>query len=155
MAFFNDLSKKLTDTAKTVSKKSEELVEQTKLNMAIGNEEDKIKKLCEELGSEIYKEYKNGKSFGAQFDERCNFIKQSELNIQDLRNKIQGIKGTKMCKSCGQSVDQDLSFCPKCGAKVDGTTTVNTTSYEAPTPSPSPSPNPTPTDSTDYSIKPE
>lgn len=142
MAFFDKLGKTLTETAKTVSKKSEELVEQTKLNLAIGSEEDKIKKLCEELGSEIYKEYKNGKSFGVQFDERCNLIKQSELNIEDLRNKVQGLKGTKTCKSCGQSIDQDLSFCPKCGAKVDGEA-----SNSAPTPAS--------TDQTDYSIKPE
>lgn len=149
MAFFDKLGKTLTETAKTVSKKSEELVEQTKLNLAIGSEEDKIKKLCEELGSEIYKEYKNGKSFGVQFDERCNLIKQSELNIEDLRNKVQGLKGTKMCKSCGQSVDQDLSFCPKCGAKIDGTASGDMPTYEHPTPSP------TSTDNTDYSIKPE
>ncbi len=125
MAFLDRLGKTLTETAKTVSKKSEELVEQTKLNLAIGNEEDKIKKLCEELGSQIYKEYKNGTSFGIQFDERCNFIKQCELNIEDLKNKIQGLK------------------------------TASTASNESPTAAPASTSTPESTDSTDYTIKPQ
>lgn len=119
MDFLNDLGKKLSETAKTVTKKSEELVEITKLNLAIGSDEDKIKKLFAEMGEELYRQYIVGKSFGEEFDLRCQNIKSLELNIEETKKKIQALKGTRICPACSASVDTEVSFCPACGKKLE------------------------------------
>lgn len=119
MDFFNDLGKKIGKTAKTVGKKSEELVEVTKLNISIGNEEDKIKKMLIEIGSEIYGKYAEGEHFEQFIDEKCAQIKQVETNISELRSKIMKIKGQKTCPGCGKDIEDEVKFCPSCGSKTE------------------------------------
>lgn len=118
MDFLTDIGKKLTETAKTVTKKSEDIVEITKLNIAIGNEEDKIKRMFLEAGSDLYKSFLNGKSFGEYFDGKCAEIKEMEEDLAKLREKILKLKGNKECKNCNAIVDIEVNFCPNCGAKV-------------------------------------
>jgi vacuolar-type H+-ATPase subunit I/STV1 len=96
MDFFNNLGKKIGNTAKSVTKKSEELVEATKVNMAIDKEEDKIKKLMLEIGLELYSKFTAGESFGDELDEKCAQIKAVEDNIADLRDKVKNLKAPKV-----------------------------------------------------------
>lgn len=119
MDFLTDLGKKITETAKTVGKKSEDLVEITKLNLAIGSEEDKIKRLFSEIGSDLYKHYIDGESFGEYFDSKCGELKDMELNIAKIKDKIFQLKGSKVCKSCTELIDLEVKFCPNCGAKAE------------------------------------
>lgn len=119
MNIFNDLGKKLGQTAKSVGKKSEELVEVTKLNLAIGNEEDKIKKLLIEIGSEVYGKYSEGENYDGFIDEKCSQIKLIESNINELRSKVKKIKGHKTCSECNTDIFDDVKFCPNCGSKLE------------------------------------
>lgn len=119
MDIFKDLGKKIGSTAKTVGKKSEELVEVTKINLTIGNEEDKIKKLLVEIGSEVYAKQAEGEQFGDFIDEKCSQIKAIEQNIEELRSKVSKIKGQKACSECNTSIDEDVKFCPNCGNKLE------------------------------------
>lgn len=119
MDFFNDLGKKIGKTAKTVGKKSEELVEVTKLNLAIGNEEDKIKKMLIEIGSEVYGKFAEGEHFDQYIDEKCTQIKQVESNIQEIRNKVMKIKGHKTCPNCNTDIEDGVKFCPNCGSRTE------------------------------------
>ncbi len=118
MDFLSDIGKKITETAKTVTKKSESLVEITKLNLAIGNEEDKIKKAFLEIGSELYKNFQNGESYGDYFDTKCTEIKEMEENIAKLRERVLSLKGTKTCTGCNEVIDEDVKYCPNCGVKT-------------------------------------
>jgi vacuolar-type H+-ATPase subunit I/STV1 len=118
MDFLNDIGKKITETAKTVTKKSENLVETTKINLSIGNEEDKIKRIFTEIGSELYKSFLDGESHGEYFDEKCTGIKEIEDNINSLREKLLTIKGHKSCGECNVVIDTDVKYCPNCGAKA-------------------------------------
>jgi uncharacterized membrane-anchored protein len=60
MDLLNDIGKRITRTAKSVTRKSEDMVEITKLNLDIGSEEEKIKRIFYEMGSELYRSYNNG-----------------------------------------------------------------------------------------------
>ena len=93
MDFFNNVGKKLGNAAKTATKKSEELVEITKLNLNIGSEEDKTKKLFSEMGKELYARYSSGESFDESINSKCAEIKTVEDNIMALREKIKNLKG--------------------------------------------------------------
>jgi len=119
MDLLNGLGRKITATAKTVTRKSEDIVEITKLNLAIGNEEDKIKRMLYEIGSELYRSYTNGKAFGDFYDGRCAEVKQIEENINTLKERVLLLKGSKICKTCSSVVDLEVNFCPNCGEKLE------------------------------------
>ncbi len=118
MDFLNDIGRKITETAKTVTKKSENLVEITKINLSIGNEEDKIKRFFTEIGSELYKNFLDGESYGEYFDEKCLSIREIENNITALREKQLSIRGHKSCTECNVVIDDDVKYCPNCGVRA-------------------------------------
>lgn len=93
MDFFNNVGKKLGSAAKTATKKSEELVEITKTNLAIGSEEDKIKKLFNEMGMELYGRFASGESFDESISGKCSQIKAVEDNVLVLKEKVKNLKG--------------------------------------------------------------
>jgi archaellum component FlaC len=110
MSLFENLSKKVTDTAKAAAKKSSELVEVTKLNMAIGSEEEKIEKTYSAIGKIVYELYDAGEEVNAEFSEQCEKIKSYEANIKDMKQKILDLKNIKICSSCGAEVENEVAF---------------------------------------------
>jgi hypothetical protein len=112
MDFFKDLGKNLGKTAKTVTKKSEELVEITKLKLNIGNEEDKIKKLLVELGSDLYGRFAKGEVVDECFNAKCVQIKSIEDSIEALREKIRSLKGnnnTEISTDCNINTSEEVN----------------------------------------------
>ena len=119
MDLLNDIGKRITETAKTVTRKSEDIVELTKLNLSIGNEEDKIKRMFYEIGSEVYRSYTEGEPIGNLYDSKCSEIKQIEENIKSIKERILLLKGNKSCKACSSVVDMEVNYCPNCGEKLE------------------------------------
>jgi rRNA maturation endonuclease Nob1 len=119
MDLLNDIGRKITATAKTVTKKSEDIVEITRLNLAVSGEEDKVKRMLYEIGSELYRSYINGKTFGDFYDTRCAEVQKIEDNIKVLKERILLLKGSKPCKACASVVDAEVNYCPNCGEKLE------------------------------------
>lgn len=119
MDLLNDIGRKITATAKTVTKKSEDIVEITKLNLAISSEEDKVKRMLYEIGSELYRSYTDGKALGDFYDSRCAEVKQIEDNIKALKERVLLLKGSKTCKTCDSVVELEVNYCPNCGEKLE------------------------------------
>ena len=119
MDFLSDLGKKISVTAKNVTKKSEDIIEITKLNLAASNEEDKIKKMLYEIGSDLYQHFTNGVNMGDYFNGKCAEVKETEENITKLKEKALKLKGSKVCKACDAVIGYDVNFCPICGAKAE------------------------------------
>lgn len=115
----SDIGRKVATAAKTVTKKSEDVVELTKLNMTIGNEEDKIKRLLYEIGSELYRGYASGNTLEGIYDKQCEEVKQLEENISLLRERVLELKGSKTCTACKSIVALDVNYCPHCGQKLE------------------------------------
>jgi predicted RNA-binding Zn-ribbon protein involved in translation (DUF1610 family) len=106
MAFFENVGKKMG-----------EVVEVTKLNSAINNEEDKIKKLYTEIGRKVYERFTAGGTACEDVLEECSAVKASYEEIENLRNKILQAKNLKKCTKCGEALELNIVFCPKCGEK--------------------------------------
>ncbi|MCX7708556.1 MAG: zinc ribbon domain-containing protein [Clostridia bacterium] len=119
MSIFEDLTKKVTTTAKTAVKKSGDIVEVTKLNMSISAEEDKIQKAYTEIGKAVYEDFKNNAEVGAAAKEICEKIKSYEESIKEIKQKILDLKRIKACPGCGTELELEIAFCPKCGAKQE------------------------------------
>lgn len=117
MAFLENLGKKIGETAQAAAKKSNEIVETTKLNANINAEEDKIHKLYSQMGKTVFAKFSETGTTEEYLREACEQIIAHEENIKVLREKISELKGIKACISCGAEMERTQVFCSKCGAK--------------------------------------
>ena len=117
--FFEDLGKRLSETAETVTSKAGEALEIQKLrsqirSMARGNAVDLM-----ELGKLIYDRYKAGETVEEAAQGLCDAIKDREAGMEEYEKKIARIKGASECANCGKMVAKEMTFCPYCGEKID------------------------------------
>lgn len=119
MSLFEDFTKKVSETARVVGKKSSDLVEVTRLGMSIGTEESKIQKTYTEMGKAIYESFSRGEPVAESFLEYCQKIKTFEETIDELKQRINTLKKVKYCPECAAELDQDICYCPWCGAKQE------------------------------------
>lgn len=122
MAFFEDWGKKVGDFTQTAVKKSSNMVEITKLNNSISNEEKSINALFFELGRNYYASHGADADLEGIFLSLCSTIKQHENNIKAFREKIIQIKDMNICPTCGNELDKSYAFCDKCGTKMPADT---------------------------------
>ena len=119
MAFFENLGKKVGEAAQAAAKKSSELVEVTKINMNISQEEDKIQKLYTQMGKRIYEGFQASGATDPAFAEDCAAIQAHEETVKSLKQKILEVKNMKACPSCGTELERNIMFCAKCGTKQE------------------------------------
>jgi ribosomal protein L40E len=117
MAFLENLGRKVGEAAQAAAKKSNEIVETTKLNSNINSEEDKIQKLYIQLGKAVYERFTQTGTVEDYAQEACLAINTHRENIAALREKIAEIKGIKACVNCGAEMERNQVFCSKCGTK--------------------------------------
>ena len=116
--FFEDLGKRIGETAETMTNMAGEAIEIQPLKsqmrtLARGNAVDLM-----ELGKSIYDRYKAGEEVEESAQGLCDAIKDRETTIGEYEKKISKIKGASECSKCGKMVGKDMAFCPYCGEKV-------------------------------------
>ena len=116
--FFEDLGKRIGETAETMTNMAGEAIEIQRLKsqirtLARGNAVDLM-----ELGKSIYDRYKAGEEVEESAQGLCDAIKDRETTIREYEKKISKIKGASECSKCGKMVGKDMAFCPYCGEKV-------------------------------------
>ena len=119
MSFFDNLGKKVGEAAQVAAKKSSDLVEITKLNMAIGAEEDKIEKAYAKIGKEIFAKFTSNYEVDPDVVAFCEEIKTYQDTISNLKEKLMDLKNVKLCTGCKAELEKNAMFCPKCGAKQE------------------------------------
>lgn len=117
--FFEDLGKRLGETAETMTSKAGDAIEIQKLksqvrSLARGNAVDLM-----ELGKTIYDRFKAGEEVEESAKGLCEAIQNREASMENYEKKIVRIKGASECGNCGKMVARDMSFCPYCGEKID------------------------------------
>ena len=116
--FFEDLGKRIGETAETMTNMPGEAIEIQRLKsqirtLARGNAVDLM-----ELGKSIYDRYKAGEEVEENAQALCDAIRDRESTIGEYEKKISKIKGASECSKCGKMVGKDMAFCPYCGEKV-------------------------------------
>ena len=116
--FFEDLGKRIGETAETMTNMAGEAIEIQRLKsqirtLARGNAVDLM-----ELGKSIYDRYKAGEEVEESAQALCDAIKDRETTIGDYEREISKIKGASKCSNCGIMVGKDMALCPYCGEKV-------------------------------------
>ncbi|MCX7923380.1 MAG: zinc ribbon domain-containing protein [Clostridia bacterium] len=117
MTLFENLTKRVTETARAAAKKSSDIVEVTKLTMAINTEEDKIEKAYAEIGKIVYLKFAEGEAVADEVKGFCEDIKLFEQNIEEIKQKILDLRKVKVCPECTAELEPEMAFCHKCGAK--------------------------------------
>ncbi len=119
MSVLDNFTKKVSDTAKAAAKKSGNVVEITRLNMTIGTEEEKIKKLYFEMGKLLYDVYREGGQINEELAAYCEKIDVVYGAIEEMKTKILELRNVKACTECGTQLEIEMAFCYKCGSKQE------------------------------------
>lgn len=117
--FFEDLGKRLEETAETMTNKAGEAIEIQRLKgkvraLARENAVDLM-----EMGRMVYESYKKGESVDEKSKTLCDAVIGREENMKEYNKKIAHLKGGYECASCGKMVGKDMIYCPYCGAKAE------------------------------------
>lgn len=117
-SFFEDLGKRLGETAETVTNKAGEAVEIQKLKSQIRSLERENDNDLAELGLAVYDQFKDGAELGEEAAGLCEAIQSREESIAEYLQKISDIKGDLECEECGKTLGKGMAYCPYCGAKA-------------------------------------
>lgn len=112
MGFFNDLSKKTTETTNKIAT-------ETKLKMKINENKRKINDIYTEIGKKVYEKYIREENVVLKEEllEDCSELKELCKEMEDARIEILKLNKKRMCSKCYAEIDSDAQFCPKCGMK--------------------------------------
>lgn len=116
MAFFNDISKKISATSQNVMHKAKGFVDVTGLKAQISEEEKKIERYYQSLGK-MYYEMHDAQAPG-DLKELMSMIDESFAQIAKIKAEIVSIENTRRCPACGALLEEDMVFCVGCGTKV-------------------------------------
>ena len=113
------VSKKTGEVVDVVTKKTEQTVEVQKLKSQIHLMERNNDRDYKDIGKMIYDRFKKGEEVDTAFTELCEAIAERDNTIAEAKQEIAKLKGLDVCPNCAAHVEQDVKFCPKCGAKID------------------------------------
>lgn len=107
---------------KTVAGKTNNIVDVTKLNIALSDTERKIAALEEKIGETVYAKYSEEAEIAvADFEELCKEIDAFKAEQESIKAQIAELKNAVTCPECGINNDKANTFCSKCGAKLTQT----------------------------------
>ena len=114
--FFGDLGKSITKATQKAAMRTGSLIESTKINAMITAESKSIEKLYLELGELIYERFQDSpvmedSAVRAIADELDTHLEK----ISSYRSELAEVRGMKVCPSCGEIIEKNALFCPKCG----------------------------------------
>lgn len=117
--FFEDLGKRISETAEVVTKKTEEVVELQKLKNQIRTMERSNDRDIRDLGRMVYEKYQMQEIMDAEVTEICEMIEKREEAIADYEKEMNKKRHGDICESCHAPVSKEMQFCPQCGEKID------------------------------------
>ena len=127
MAFFDDISKKISEVSQSAAGKTRDTADLFKLKGEISDEEKKLTSLYAEIGK-LYCTL-HSEDFEPQFQGLMAGVKETVSGIADRQAQIQRIKKISICSNCGAEVSLENRYCIACGAprvtNPNNTTCVN------------------------------
>jgi ribosomal protein L40E len=121
MGFFDNLSKKATETYKNTTDKTNRMAREMKLKSYIGENKNKIERIYTEIGRKVYEKHNEGKigEIEEYIKPELDEIAEVTRKIENMNSEIRAINNLKLCDKCFAEIGLDSKFCPKCGAKQE------------------------------------
>lgn len=111
--FFSDIKKSVSGAVK----KSGEVVELTKLKLAIVDTKSELKSKFNELGEMFYKECKGETADLERTEEIVLQIDELKEVLEVQEAKLASLKNQKICSKCDAPSDVNAKFCSCCGER--------------------------------------
>ncbi len=119
MEFFETVKNTISRTTRVVAKKSNDLVELTKLRAAQVDTEAEMKRIFRQMGQDLYEAYKTGAESYGSLEESCEQVDALYARLEELTTQISALKNAKLCPLCKKEMDKDATFCSACGHRFD------------------------------------
>ena len=116
MAFFDRLTKTVTEASQKTLAKTKELADTSRLSVMIAEQERLINNQYLQIGKLYVSIHKD--NYEEDFSDMFASIADAEAKISDYRKQIQDIKGVQCCDKCGAEVPNGSAFCSSCGAPM-------------------------------------
>jgi len=117
MAFLDQLAGNFNKVRKDLTGKTQKLSEIVKLNSKINDANALIKSTFAAIGETYFEKY--GTDETNEFADQFKIVSETRAAIAEYKAEIMKIKGVAVCAGCGSEISKDVSFCPKCGCKVE------------------------------------
>ncbi|MCR5146244.1 MAG: zinc ribbon domain-containing protein [Clostridia bacterium] len=132
MGFFEDLSKKASETYKNTAEKTNKLTREMKLKSLINDDKNKIEKIYAEIGKKVYEKHIREENIDikAELYNECSKIDAYAKEIEDMNTEMRSLKDLRLCSKCGAEISLKAKFCPSCGSKQEEIKTGETVNKE-------------------------
>jgi hypothetical protein len=116
MDLFDNIAKKITETADYTIKEAGKLTETAKSKLAIAAKESAIEDELLKIGKYCYDEHADSTLNNSEaIQAACGEIDKLMKDLKDLHSGLAVLKKYKSCPGCGSKIDRDMSYCYKCG----------------------------------------
>ena len=113
-----DVFGKAKKAANAAGKKTEELVELSKLKLSAMQVNTDIKALYEKLGGAVYSMQKAHYENPELVDSLVEDIDEKRVELKEIHNKIAVLQKAKECECCHTKNPKEACYCQKCGSKL-------------------------------------
>lgn len=117
MDFFNDIGRKFSHMARSVTEKTREGVESTRLYGDLRSARNELEQMYCEFGKLCF-DIRAGRADAAQADIAAQRIEAMLERIRDLEAQRDDIRSVKRCPACGSAQAKDARFCSGCGLRL-------------------------------------
>jgi len=122
MAFFDEVSKKISQTSQSVTQKTKDMAETVRLNSQISDEEKKTDGFLLQLGKVYFA--KHSVDPEPEFAELIAGIEESRERVNTYSEQVKQLKGIIKCPKCNGDVQYNSQFCPSCGLDINASKAV-------------------------------
>lgn len=117
MDFLNEFSKRFSSVARSVSEKSKEGAEVTRLTAQLREAEAELEKLYARYGRACYALRAGGGDARAVEDLAVR-VRAGQLQVEELTARRDAAREFKRCLSCGAIHPREAKFCSACGKRL-------------------------------------
>ena len=117
MDFLNDIGRKFSHMARSVTEKTREGVENTRIFTDLRSAKNDLEALYCEFGRVCY-EIRQGEGDPAEADALVERIEECLERIRELTAMREEIRSSKRCPACGSNQGKDARFCAHCGTRL-------------------------------------
>lgn len=103
---------------KSVVKKSESFIEQSKLKFARNDIEKKMNDVYAAIGKYVYEQHREGAEFTDVVGENCSVLDELNDELKEIKAQIADAKNSVICSECENLNSAENLYCAKCGAKL-------------------------------------
>jgi len=118
MGFFDDLTKKASETYKNTAEKTNKITREMRLKSMMNDYKGATEKVYAEIGKKVYEKHVREENIDikAELAEECSKIDAYAKEIEDMRMEMLALKDLRLCKVCAAEIPLSAKFCPKCGS---------------------------------------